>query len=296
MSGRLSAGVILSLAFAKSVYLHGCRHAERSDPLSRALAIHNFDLTVETVLRCLHNHYNIPIKGSSLGYLFRNLERRSNVRFILKQEMLELRRIRNQVQHAGIIPSHEAVLRYKDYVEKFLKRTVKENFNVEFDEVSMAVLIENENIRRRIIRAEKEFSNGNYKKCINMMADVLIDTVFDFCDIYTLAGMLTAYFGGYDKLREVLDEKYPEKYKENEMIYNLANDLREALHELGMASTTMQFLDEYRADFLKLMDIISNNLNNIDEYTLRELARFAIGFVTEVILKWQGEGLLKSST
>lgn len=298
MNGELSQGVILSLAFAKSVFLHGCRHAERKDPLSCALAIHNFDLAVEIVLRCLYNLSTdscpkIGDKDRSLYDLFKNLED-CGKKFTLKKEMLKLRKIRNLVQHGGEIPSYDTVLKYKDYTEKFLKKTVKENFDIEFDEVSMAILIKNDEIKKRILQAEKEFANRNYKRSIELAFDALIGVV-DSSNIYQLAGMLTAYFGGYDKLKEVLDKKYPEKYKENKMIYNLAKDFREALHELGMASTTMQFLDEYRADFLKLMGILNILKDFDDEDTLREWARFAISFVTEVILKWQGEGLLKSN-
>ena len=53
----------------------------------------------------------------------------------------------------------------------------------------------------------------------------------------------------------------------------------------------MQFLDEYRMDFLKHMQIIKN-LDAFSESDLKDNAQFSLNFVISIILKWQEQGVL----
>ena len=52
----------------------------------------------------------------------------------------------------------------------------------------------------------------------------------------------------------------------------------------------MQFLDEYRMDFLKHRRIVKT-IEDVSVEELKESAEFSLNFVTSLILKWQGEGL-----
>ena len=54
----------------------------------------------------------------------------------------------------------------------------------------------------------------------------------------------------------------------------------------------MQFLDEYRADFLRYRQIVET-LDELSEEELRDKAQFCLNFATNLIRKWQEEGIFK---
>ena len=102
--------------------------------------------------------------------------------------------------------------------------------------------------------------------------------------------MLTGYWGASEELKMVLEPEYLEKYREKDY-FELAKELRGAILQWGQATTAMQFLDEYRMDFLKHRQIVEN-LENFSDKELKNNAEFSLNFVTSLILKWQGEGIL----
>ena len=102
--------------------------------------------------------------------------------------------------------------------------------------------------------------------------------------------MLTAYFGASNELRKIISKDYPKKYTGKE-IQTLAGDVSKAMLQLGQASTSMQFLGEYKGGFLKFVQLIEN-LSAIPKDELKEKAQFSLIFVIELLLKWQEEGLL----
>jgi len=206
--------------------------------------------------------------------------------------MFELHDARNLVQHAGIIPSLEDVRAFKGYVESFLEQVLEREFGISFDELSLAQLIQNSDLRKMVQNAENLFKDGKYKDCIQLCGEVLAKATFDIAEIFGKAGLLTAYFGAAEELKRVISEDYAERYRGKEF-YPLAKDLSKAIVQLGQAATSMQFLDRFRSSFLRFMELM-NNLETIAETDLKEKARLALNFVIELILKWQEEGLLGS--
>ena len=86
-------------------------------------------------------------------------------------------------------------------------------------------------------------------------------------------------------------ESRKKAYKK-EKFFKPVKELSQALLQLGMSATGMQFLDEYRMDFLRFRIIVEkiDELNNED---LEEEAQFSLNFVTNLILKWQEEQILQ---
>jgi len=275
------------LVLAKSLYLHGCTHASRTDSVSRMLAIHHFDNAVEMVLKSVATKRGIEPKGKY--FYFDELLNKKN-ELPLKQPMRDLHKVRNSVQHQGDIPSVETIIKYKGYVEDFFKQVCGEIFNIAYTELYLSTLIENDNLREQMLKAEETLSVGNFKQCIELCDDVLTSATFEEADIFHSAGMLTGYWGASKELQTVLREDYLEKYKEKDY-HELAKELRGAILQWGQATTGMQFLDEYRMAFLKHREIVEM-LENLSDEEIKDNAKFSLNFVTSLILKWQEEGLL----
>lgn len=278
---------IRRLVLAKMLYLHGCTHASRKDNVSRMLAIHHFDNAVEIVLRCVATRRGIRSKKKQL-YFEDFLQADDDLP--LKEQMRGLHRMRNAVQHQGDVPSMESIVKYGGYTGDFFRQVCRAIFSVPYEELFLSELIENENLRRQMRKAEEAFGNEEYGLCIELCNDALITATFEEADVFESAGMLTGYWGASEELRMVLSQDYLEKYR-GEDYYELARELRGAILQWGQATTGMQFLDEYRMDFLKHMQIVKA-LPDLSGEELKGSAEFSLNFVASLVLKWQEEGIL----
>jgi hypothetical protein len=269
------------------LYLHGCTHASRKDSVSRMLAIHHFDNAVEITLRCVATKQGTQTAKKQLYFedLLAGIDG-----LPLKEQMRSLHRVRNVVQHQGDIPSMESVIKYRGYAEDFFKVVCKDIFGVPYEELFLSVLIENEKVRQQVLKAEEAFGKEEFKLCIELCDDVLTLAAFEEADVFQSAGMLTGYWGASEELRMVLRQDYLEKYKETDY-FELARELRGAILQWGQATTGMQFLDEYRMDFLRHRQIVEN-LEDLPDEGFKDDAEFCLNFVTNLVLKWQEEGLL----
>ena len=279
---------IRRLVLAKKLYLHGCGHASAKDEVSRMLAIHNFDNAVEIVLKCVATKQELKPAGKY--FYFEELLNKIKELSLIEQ-IRGLHEARNAVQHQGEIPSMETVIKYKGYVEDFFKKVCSEIFNAPYEGLYLSQLIEYTELREQVLKAETAFGGGEFKQCIELCEDALISATFDEADIFHTAGKLTVHWGASEKFKKIISEDYPEKYKEKDF-YVVAKELSKAILQLGQAVTGMQFLDEYRMDFLKHRQIIET-LDDLSDNELKDSAEFSLNFVTDLILKWQAEGMLR---
>jgi hypothetical protein len=286
---REKGSEIRRLMLAKSLYLHGYVHASTADSISRMVAIHHFDNAIEIVLKSIATKRDLRSKKKYVYFegLLDNIPS-----LPLKDQMRGLHRLRNSIQHGADIPSMESVVKYKAYTEDFFRTVCDEILNIPYDELFLSDLIENENLRNQVREAEEAFERGKFKRCIELCDDALISATFDEADIFYSAGELTGYWGASEELRAVLRADYPERYREEGCCYELAKELRGAIVQWGQATTGMQFLDEYRADFLKHRRIVET-LGELSEEELRDNAEFCLNFAMNLILKWQEEGIFK---
>ncbi len=289
---REKAVEVRRLMLAKSLYLHGCVHASSEDGISRMIAVHHFDNAVEIVLKSTATKEGLRPKTQYM-YFEWLLDNIANLP--LKDQMRGLHRLRNSIQHGADIPSMESVVKYKGYTEDFFRTVCDQFLNVSYDELFLSELIESEKLRKQVREAEEAFEREEFKQCIESCDDALISATFDEANIFYAAGVLTGYWGASEELRAVLRTDYPEKYRkegEESCCYELARELRGAIVQWGQATTGMQFLDEYRADFLRYRQIVET-LDELSEEELRDKAQFCLNFATNLIRKWQEEGIFK---
>lgn len=285
--GEKQNSEVRRLILAKMLYLHGCTHASRKDTVSRMLAIHHFDNAVEMVLKCIATKRGIKLEKRRL-YLEDLLQAIDDLP--LKEQMRGLHEVRNVVQHQGDVPSMESVIKYRGYTEDFFREVSQREFGVPYEELFLSQLIENENLRQQLLKAEEALGKEELQRCIELCDEALTSATFEEADIFLNAGLLTGYWGASEELRTVLKQDYPEKYRGKDYC-ELARELRGAIIQWGQATTGMQFLDEYRMDFLKHRQVVET-LEDLSGEELKESAEFSLNFVTGLILKWQGEGML----
>lgn len=283
---------IKKLVLAKKLFLHGCDHASGKDEISRMFAIHHFDNAVEFILKCSADKVNINLNDQKYrdfpplcNEIFKKYNKLQNKRQILDQHTL-----RNQIQHSGTIPSTENILTFKVITQEFFKTACREIFHMNYDDLYLSQLIENTELKELAFKAEKAFNDGDFTNCITLCDEILEKTVFEHADILGKAGFLTGFWSFSNDLSEVFNENYSKKY-ENEPFYQPVKELSQAIFRLGMSSTGMQFLDEYKIDFLKFRDIV-NKRDESEEMPLKDDVEFSLNFVINLLLKWQVQKII----
>lgn len=127
---------IRRLVLARALYLHGCSRASYEDSVSRMLAIHHFDNSVEMVLKCVATKREITPRGQYFNFE-ELLKEVGNLP--LREQMRELHRVRNMVQHQGDIPSTESVIKYKGYTEDFLRAVCTRVFKIPYEDLFLSL-------------------------------------------------------------------------------------------------------------------------------------------------------------
>lgn len=277
------------LILAKSLYLHGCDFAKSQDEINRLLAVHAFDNAVEIMLKAIATKKNIQVPSGKKDWGFYDLTDKVAAESQYKIQIEGLHEQRNRAQHHADVPDFSAVSKYQGYVGDYIKESLENDFGISFDDLSRAVLIKNEELRKKVKEAENAFTENNYQECLLACQNALSMAVFDISDIFTLAGELSGHFAGKE-FAETIKETYPQKFKGGET-HLLAKSLKSGFIGLGQAVTAMQFFDSLRIDFLKHQRAVKN-IDNLSREELKEEARSSINFVLNLLMKWQGEGVL----
>jgi len=277
------------LILAKKMFLHGCDHASGKDEISRMFAIHHFDNSIELILKCAADKSKIdyPTKSNIKFNQLIDALKEKNENFPQYDQILAQHTMRNEIQHQANIPSFEDVTKFKIYTEDFLKKVCKEIFRTSFEKLYLSQLIYDGKLRGKIRSAERAYEKNDFKRCIILSENAISDAAFVFANIYSKAGLLTQFWTASEEFKNVIKDGYADQYKK-ESFYKPVRELSQAMLQLGMASTGMQFLDEYRMDFLKLMMTV-NKIEKLTADKLKEEAQFSLNFVTNLILKWQEE-------
>jgi len=195
---REDGSEIKLLVLAKSLYLHGCAHATNKDNVSRMVAILHFDNAIEMVLKCA-----VVKKGKKPARRFEGLLGQAGD-LTLSEQMGNLHRLRNNVQHAGDVPSADSVVKYKGYAEDFFREVCDTIFGVPYDGLFLSELIGNENLREQVRKAEEALGKGEFERCVGLCDEAFMSATFEEADVFYKAGVLTGYWGGGEELRRVL--------------------------------------------------------------------------------------------
>lgn len=281
------------LVLAKKLYLHGCSHASNRDEVSRMLAIHHFDIAVDMILDCIITKHKISLKeGRSTFWSKWDTITRKIGGLTLRAQMERLHGLRNMIQHNGEIPQWKSVIECEGYVRDFFSDVSQRLFGIDYEEIYLSQLVSDRELRMKVLEAEKALKSNDFKKCIKLCEKSLLSTVNEH--IIPIAGWMAGYFGLNEEYYQVTREIYPEKYRDKEF-YELAKELSKAILGELQATSSMQFLDEYKMDFLKHRKTVET-MNDLSDEELEYSANLSLTFVTDVILKWQEEGVLTFST
>jgi hypothetical protein len=165
---NLSPETIRHLSFAKSLYIHALQHSSSEGVLDRAIALMNFDGSVETFLYALVDYLGAEIseRAKYKELLDAVRQKLANPTVIQEVSLGNMHIARNDVQHHGIVASFNDVQRYKELTYQTLTKLSKEVLRKDFEEISLSDLIQNSLVKSFYKKAENAYFSGNYKDAL----------------------------------------------------------------------------------------------------------------------------------
>lgn len=171
---KLDERTIKRLIHIKRLYVHGHEHISYGTEFDRLIAIHNFDNSIELLLKCVATEYEINL-GDPLHLSFyklwskvsREYKQRLDSELPKETEVFHLHRIRTDVQHWGISPFSLEFVKDSDICTcDFIKTILGSVFGLRYDELFMSALVNDSKIKGLLADAERHLADENWKETI----------------------------------------------------------------------------------------------------------------------------------
>lgn len=280
------------LILIKFLFEHGKQHTLSDFSIDRMIAIHNFDNTIEWLLKSMALKLEINIFLSkekryiSFYELCKEIEEKISKILPFKDEILGLHDLRNKIQHHANVPSSEDIERYRFFTKEFIKKVLKDYFEINYDELSFVSLIESRQIREGFLKAEELVKRKKYKNSIALCWKVFSFVTWEEpANVGFRGGELLALFGAGEELINLIHKDYIEKTYLNN---RLAMEMGQALNQLCLISTSLHFLTlSQKMGFLRIKDITTKKKIS------KKDAQDTLNFMVDVIIFWEGAGVIK---
>lgn len=273
---------------AKHFLEHAVIHAQTGSSFDSMIAIHSLDNSIEYLLKIIIKHLEIEektgktINTPELMGIFSEVDKflkesaelnGKGIGLPFKNEISQLRILRNNVQHGLILPISE-LRTFIDYGERFFKKILDKIFGLTPQEIAYSTLIENEEIKAHLVLAESKIAEGQF-----------LPAVVACRDAFELGEFLLRQNSHHYNKTAVL----PHLKKDSMELYWYIQSLEQEISILGTNISS----SDYRL-YRRYVDHIPGEYRAIKtgysvmqrEWEKRD-ADFCYAFVSQAILYWQ---------
>lgn len=168
-ASEISPVVSRRLLLAKEFFLHALDRSLSEDDLEKMIAIHNFHISIEILLKAILIHYDIRTE-KTLNIDFETMLNEIDCHFKSKkkklryrQEMRNLNHMRNLVQHHAMEPASSSMEECRVFSKKFLETAYEEYFYISFDNISRVTFITDSLLRSLLQFASETISDKDHE-------------------------------------------------------------------------------------------------------------------------------------
>lgn len=240
---------VKQLILAKYLFRQGETVLNKRNPMSCGLAISLFQDAAEIFIWTTAKEIEADVKDhipfTKLWECVKNAKLNTEKKELpLKGKMLDLNRARVGFKHNGILPDASESSKFLLYTDEFLRTGMQVFFSIDFDDLSLADLIENDEIKKIIKKAEQDLAESKLDDCMFecAKAERLISKPFHY--------ILPKLDYSFTHLPELFDEPYKQRVAGGWLSY-LERYLNR-LAELSIAAIT----DISLTDYFKFRELI----------------------------------------
>ncbi|HSC67349.1 MAG TPA: hypothetical protein VLC79_06655 [Cellvibrio sp.] len=166
------------MILSKEFYLQGKELATMNDSLSKMMAVHNFHISIEIILKAILLKYEIRTERT-LNIDFEsmlneidsdNTFKAKGVKLPYRQEIRSLNQMRNLVQHQAIEPEKSTMDDWRLYTSRFLEKVFLQYFNAEFKDIDRSSFINCETLKSLLNKSNNELQDLNFESASAILA------------------------------------------------------------------------------------------------------------------------------
>jgi len=158
------------LLLAKEFYYHALDRSLNAGALGKMIAVHNFHVAIEIVLKSILLHYEIRtektlnIDFDSMLSEIDNHFKSAKKKLSYRQEIRNLNQLRNIVQHHAMEPEASTMDDWKIFTRRFLQKAYEDYFETSFEKISRINFIQDSLLKQLLSNADSEIQNNDYQK------------------------------------------------------------------------------------------------------------------------------------
>ncbi len=163
--------LIWRLYLVRQVLQEAILLADEYVPLARMRTVLSLDQAAELLLTSVLPELNVAVKREwPLSKMLEKLCEQKPALQSHRTPMERLRRLRDRVQHDGIVPSSEDTRQMRVQAESFTRDAIREVLQKELEELSPVALIKHDESRRHVESAEEALHSGDYATAVTEAA------------------------------------------------------------------------------------------------------------------------------
>jgi len=153
--------IIRRVLLSRQFFNHAAEHSHRTSSLDRMIAVHNFHLSIEILLRAIANEYGVKNYGFlSFSKILEGIDKseraiKKGLSLPYLQGINELTKWRNMAQHGSTGPDPQQIDEWRALTHLFLREVSKTYLSVDFDRISSIDLVSNLELRRMLAMAQE---------------------------------------------------------------------------------------------------------------------------------------------
>lgn len=298
MSAQRSAIVSRRLLLAKQFYFHAVEQQRASDSLNRLIAIHNFHIAVEILLKAILLEYGIRSEKTlniDFEQMLADIDNHppfkvAQTRLPLRQELRNLNQQRNLAQHHIVEPPSSALDDCRFFVREFLTHCFQSYFGFSFETISRADLIADVRLRELVQRAQASLASGDVDDSVCASSAAFQYAVSVLVDVLPSEGLNSSFF-----IESALRNRGVDLSPISDAIHKTHERIRES--ELFAATIgsgiSLACLNRFRKSVPHTTLAMGGHpwFHGRQEPYTSEDALYALEFVIDAIIKWQSQGL-----
>ena len=168
------------LAMIQYMYAMAIDQSHKPEPLNM-VSILLFHDSVELYLALVSEYLDVGKTGKEfLAYWEAINQKLANSDFGQKDSMSRLNAARSNWKHHGIRLSTTEIDDFRTNVTTFFRENTSKVFGFSFEEISMASLVQGEEVRDRLVKAEQHSSSGEIKDALREIAIAFQELLYRF--------------------------------------------------------------------------------------------------------------------
>lgn len=166
------------MIFVKMLIEHGKFHSDRTNIIDRSIAITHLHQAVELIIKLRIKEKKLGINESEfekiLNILKPSATNTPQLQIPYWSDIFDLNRQRNNVYHNGLIhvPDTKVVFHFSKITESFMTEFLKNEYSINYDDLSLIDLIEDIQIKDKLSLAQKN-KNSDLKLAITNIDQAL---------------------------------------------------------------------------------------------------------------------------